>query len=409
MYEKPLINTAFQRGVKVIRITNENRFNGFSLKKNELYVKRKDRSLQSVRSVGSVRLSRKEIFMLHTPLNSPTPLTPHSRNSIPGFARILFGLFACAAFFTPAPSPAAPTPPSPSSPGATEILKWKDGKQAALVLMFDDNIDSHQRNAVPALEQRHLKGVFYINPEKSGFMAKPFWQKELPALGHEYGVHTMTHKVTDEVDAAWEIGECAPLLRKIHPASPTSPLLSYGRPGGTGAFMVSDQVEADLLKKNQLIHRGPFLMYLNQDVPTLDKWLDGVIKKGDDAKILFHGVGGDYLSVKMEVFNPFLDHIVARQDRLWVAGHMPIHKYATERQTAKVAATSSTPQKIVLTLTTQADPALYDQPLTLRTRVPADWTNCRVTQGKTQQTITPVQGVAQFEARPGAQPITLEK
>lgn len=312
-------------------------------------------------------------------------------------------LIACAV--TAAPAVAAPA----AAPGATEILKWKDGKQAALVLMFDDNINSQQRNAVPALEQRRLKGVFYINPDKTNFMKSPFWQKELPALGHEYAVHTMTHKVTDDAHAVWEIGECARILRQVHPASPASPLLSYGRPGGTGAFMVSDKVEAELLKKNQLINRGPFFIYLGQPVDALDTWMDSVIKKGDVGKILFHGVGGDYLSVKMEVFNPFLDHVVARQDRLWVRGDMPIHKYATERATAKATVSSATDQRIELSLASQADPALYDQPLTLQTRVPAGWTRCRVTQGEHQISCTPSQGMVRYEAIPGAQVIRLEK
>jgi hypothetical protein len=294
---------------------------------------------------------------------------------------------------------------------AVEVLHWKDGRAAALMLMFDDNLDSQRRNAVPELEKRRMQATFYFNPGKNGFAKNQFWQVELPKLGHEYAAHTMTHKVAEESKADAEISESAAILRKLHPPTATSPLMSFARPGGKGAFEVSRPVEAELLKKHQLISRdsGGLLMYVGEPPDALEKWLDGLIKKMGDGKICFHGVGGDYISVKMEVFTAFLDAIEKRREQFWVAGHIRVHKYATEFASAKVTVTESGERKLTLRLTSDADPALYDESLTLRARIPADWKSCAVTQAGTKTTIVVQNGTAQFDATPGANLITLEK
>ena len=183
-----------------------------------------------------------------------------------------------------------------ADPAAVEVLHWKDGRAAALMLMFDDNLESQRRNAVPELEKRRIQATFYLNPGKNGFAKNLFWQVELPKLGHEYAAHTMTHKVAEESKADAEISESATILRKLHPPTATSPLMSFARPGGKGAFEVSRAVEAELLKKHQLISRdsGGLLMYVGEPPDKLEQWLDTIIKKKGEGKICFHGVGGDY-------------------------------------------------------------------------------------------------------------------
>ena len=298
-----------------------------------------------------------------------------------------------------------------ADPAAVEVLHWKDGRAAALMLMFDDNLESQRRNAVPELEKRRIQATFYLNPGKNGFAKNLFWQVELPKLGHEYAAHTMTHKVAEESKADAEISESATILRKLHPPTATSPLMSFARPGGKGAFEVSRAVEAELLKKHQLISRdsGGLLMYVGEPPDKLEQWLDTIIKKKGEGKICFHGVGGDYISVKMDVFTAFLDAIEKRREQFWVAGHIRVHKYATEFASAKASVTKSDGKQITFQLTSEADAALYEEPLTLRARVPADWKNCAVTQAGHKMVVAVQNGIAQFDALPGANPIILDQ
>lgn len=47
--------------------------------------------------------------------------------------------------------------------GATEILKWKDGKRAAVSLTYDDGSANQFRVAIPLMEERGFPGTFFIN------------------------------------------------------------------------------------------------------------------------------------------------------------------------------------------------------------------------------------------------------
>lgn len=46
---------------------------------------------------------------------------------------------------------------------STEILKWKDGKRAAISLTYDDGTLNQFRVALPIMEELDMRGTFYIN------------------------------------------------------------------------------------------------------------------------------------------------------------------------------------------------------------------------------------------------------
>ena len=135
-----------------------------------------------------------------------------------------------------------------------------------------------------------------------------------------------------------------------------------------------------------------------------DKALEG----GGVEQILFHGVGGDWLSLPMPEFLALLDGLDARKDRLWVTDPISAHQYETERAGAEAKALETGGARIRLSLACKADPALYDHPLTLITRVPAGWKQCQVTLGKTKATVAAVQGEIRYDARPGADEIVIQ-
>jgi beta-galactosidase len=61
-----------------------------------------------------------------------------------------------------------------------------------------------------------------------------------------------------------------------------------------------------------------------------------------------------------------------------------------------------------LALTSKMDPTLYDEPLTLKTAVPADWKNCLVTQGVTKATVAAADGALVYTAVPGGAEIVIQ-
>lgn len=300
------------------------------------------------------------------------------------------------------------------APGTTRIAQWKGDRQAAFLLMFDDSAPSHVKNVIPQLTQRGLTGTFYVNPGKGEWKAfKDKWEKEFPKLGIEYANHTSTHKgAKDVADAEQEILDCNRAILAAVPGKEPR-LISFGVPGvKPGAWNVTDQQLSELLARHNLVLRPPFGGHGGAiHVKTADEMMrlvDKAIAAGSVEYIIYHGVGGDWISVQLAEFTAFLDKLAAKQDQVWVTGHIAAHKYQTQRGTAAVKVVESGAQKIRLDLSCAADPKLYDEPLTLVTRLPAGWAQCQVAQGSAKPVTVEVKaGQAMYDAVPGAGEIAL--
>lgn len=300
-------------------------------------------------------------------------------------------------------------------PGTTRIARWQDDKACAFILMFDDSIPSHVQNVVPELTKRGFTGTFYINPSAGHFGAnREAWEKDIPAAGFELGNHTMTHQggPTPEAIAA-EIRGCNEAIHTITPDLPWPRLVSWGQPGGIKPekWPATREEVAGMLQENHLVTRPDFggrgAMIAFKTGPAMLAHVDRAIAKGSLECIIFHGVGGEWISTPLPVFIELLDGMVARQDKLWVTQHIRAHQYAVERDAAAVTVVAQSPTEIRLSLACTADPAFYSQPLTLVTAVPTGWATCRVAQGDRQTEVQMTDGVIRYDAVPGDEPIVI--
>lgn len=307
--------------------------------------------------------------------------------------------------------------------GSTRVATWKDDRTAVFLLMFDDGYASHFQVVIPELQKRDMIATFYINPGKAEYkqMAGQ-WNEKIPPTGMVYGDHTMTHGgVKDLENADWEIGECARIIRTLQPGKENR-LVSYGQPGvGPGKWNITGAQLKEVLARHNLVSRPTFdghgavyhLKTLEQMVELADK---AIQTKGVEY-LVTHGVQRitpdwgwqDMWPLRQDVFFPLLDALKERRDRgdLWITDHISAHQYETERKTAGVKVLKVIAAGIQLELKSQADPALYDLPLTLVTQVPPTWTRCNISQGARQSTATAVNGVVKFDAVPNAEPIIL--
>ena len=306
--------------------------------------------------------------------------------------------------------------------GATRIAKWKGDRAAAFLLMFDDSWPSHFQVAAPALAERGMTGTFYINPGKGEYRAfSNQWEQAVWRQGMVYGNHTYAHaSVTNAAQAEAVIAACnAEILRMVPGRTPR--LISYGQPG-VKEWRVKPEEMKPILARHNLIDRPPFnghgAVYHWQTAPQMLAVADRAIMSQGLEYLIFHGVERttpnwsyqDFWALKQGVFFPLLDALKERRDqgKLWITDHITAHKYETERASAKVIAQSLTPREIRLTLTCDVDPALYDEPLTLVTRVPDSWKTCVMQQSGTNATLTVSQGAVRYDALPNGQPVTLK-
>jgi peptidoglycan/xylan/chitin deacetylase (PgdA/CDA1 family) len=145
------------------------------------------------------------------------------------------------------------------------------------------------------------------------------------------------------------------------------------------------------------------------------QWIDTAASRDNIWLVLvFHGVEGiGWEALPASELEEYFDAISARRERLWIATFQEVGKYVRERTHARVQATA-TPDRIVVTLTHDLDPA-YDVPLSLETDVPSSWSSARIQQAESV-TIVPVSRArAQpssarvlYLGRPNGPPIVLE-
>jgi peptidoglycan/xylan/chitin deacetylase (PgdA/CDA1 family) len=73
---------------------------------------------------------------------------------------------------------------------AVSATKWPDGARAAVVLTYDDALDSQLDKAVPVLDAAGLKATFFLVGVKLADV--PRW-RAVAAKGHELANHTIFH------------------------------------------------------------------------------------------------------------------------------------------------------------------------------------------------------------------------
>ena len=302
--------------------------------------------------------------------------------------------------------------PSATSGAGTQVLKWKDGKKAVIMLGFDDSAPSQLKNVVPELEKRKIVGTFYLVTGNSLYGSlKRRWEDAAKSPYVVVANHTFTHKGVKNADELEpELAKCNEVLYQMHPERKAPYLLGFGKPGGV-PWQVTPEEQSAGLTKHHLINRPPFAgppINYKSAAETVAV-VDAAIKKGDMAQLVFHGVGEDWLVTPVDWFTALLDKLESSKDEVWVTDVVSWHQYLTERSTAEIKSLSSDKDSISLELTCKADPTLYSLPLTLSTKVPADWKNCVVTQGANSATVPVQGGVVQYEAVPGSGVITLKR
>ena len=76
-----------------------------------------------------------------------------------------------------------------------------------------------------------------------------------------------------------------------------------------------------------------------------------------------------------------LANLAKYKDRIWFGTFPAVAKYGQERDTATLKTVSSGAKRVVLSLADRMDDALFDEPLTLKVRLPDAWKTVRAAQG----------------------------
>jgi peptidoglycan/xylan/chitin deacetylase (PgdA/CDA1 family) len=225
----------------------------------------------------------------------------------------------------------------------TASFAWPGGARAAVSLTYDDAVGTQRGNAARQLGERGLTGTFFLTGTSPDLAARRReWQNMLGA-GHELGSHTMHHPcdgshawvprgyTTQDYDLPRMEAELDETL-KLLVGLGASPPFTFAYPCGETRVGKEPQSYVRLVAQRFLAARStePRIADPVKDNLELVPAHDGartpaeLIALVDQAEatggwlvLLFHGVGGDHLAVRLDAHAALLDHLSRRRGTIW--------------------------------------------------------------------------------------------
>lgn len=236
-----------------------------------------------------------------------------------------------------------------------------NGKKCAVVLTYDDGLNVHLNNAIPALDSAGVRGTFYISDYFNGLTAQiPKWRASA-AKGHELANHSIWHpceggragrefvkvdydlrnytvkRMTDEVRAmnnilnaidgktkrtfAYPCGDT-----KIHDTSYINPLRNN--------FVAARGVKSEMLPINKIdLYNIGCYMIAEQTGQQLIDLVKKAMQSNTLLVFLFHGVGGEHsLNVSLDAHRQLLQFLKQNQKDIWIAPMIEVADYIKNYQ-----------------------------------------------------------------------------
>lgn len=243
---------------------------------------------------------------------------------------------------------------------STSEKLWQ-GKQAAVVLTYDDALNVHLDNVVPELEAHGLKGTFYLSAFFDGSKNRIEDWKKAASLGHELGNHTLYHPCDASLPGrTWVSPDndlhnytTAQILKEIRMTNVFLESLDGQKERtfaytcgdtatGEGSFM--EKIRDDFIASRGV--RGALNQIGNINLLNVDSYgINGqsgaeLIQLVKDAQaenalitFLFHGVGGEHnLNVTLEAHQELLDYLEENKDQVWTTTMIEVAKHVKTHQ-----------------------------------------------------------------------------
>jgi len=234
-------------------------------------------------------------------------------------------------------------------------VEWPQHKHAVIVLTYDDALLSQLDVAVPQLEQAGFKATFFLTADLN-YNTIPRW-RALSQQGFELGNHTIFHPcLTSEDNAVSSASYTAyGMIREIdymndflfavdgkmrrpfaYPCAETLAggkdyvdtlrkygLSSYARVGGDTSAVIIDFKKLDKLRVPSYGLNG------GETGEELIAFVKKVQQKGGMGVIMFHGIGGDYITISAEAHQQLLNYLKQNEAEIWITTFQQAMDYVT--------------------------------------------------------------------------------
>jgi hypothetical protein len=316
------------------------------------------------------------------------------------------------------------------------VTYFQGNKTGAVSLTLDDGYQSQVTTGLAQLNARHLKGTFFVitgNDWINSHVPWATWQA-VAAQGHEIGSHTVDHLDLTTLSSTNLTYELSVAQSTINQEIPSQSCISFAYPdGSTNATVQAATATYYVNARTTWSNEGGVLNHYTAGSDMYGTWqpinfydigsqgidvsgatiqptnlatiLDVAVSRNAWASFHFHEIQNGTM------MGQFLDLVLTKN--VWVDTFGNISRYMKERlnSTIQVVQDNSAGITLHLLLNASLPTATYNVPLTLRSTVPASWTQVKFQQGNSTQTLTPAtegtDRVVYYNAVPGSSNITL--
>lgn len=238
-----------------------------------------------------------------------------------------------------------------------EEFHWPENARAAVVMGYDDALASQLDIAAPQLEAAGFRGTFYLTLASPIVYERMDEWRALAARGHELGNHTIYHPCTGGTpDRDWvaphndlrtrsvaqmvdEVNVANSFLHAIDGRRERTLTIPCGEPLAGGedyVASVADQfvavrrfVPSAIAQSKEAIDPKAVGVYPPVDVNAerIIDFIEAAAERGTVANLLFHGIGGEYLSVSAEVHQEVVNYLLENQEDYWVDTMINVYSY----------------------------------------------------------------------------------
>ncbi|WP_010664770.1 polysaccharide deacetylase family protein [Marinilabilia salmonicolor] len=224
---------------------------------------------------------------------------------------------------------------------------WNNHK-AAVVLTYDDALNVHLDNVVPALDAAGMKGTFYVPGNALPLVERMDEWRTIAQNGHELGNHTLFHPCDgslpgrDWIQPDQDLSKYSfsRMTEEIRVGNAFLKAID-GKDQRTFAYTCGDKIVQDssFVKAIsgwftaardvvfRIEHQGELnpmevgsFVAMNQTGDELIAQVERVRKEGGLLVFLFHGVGGEHnMNVSREAHNQLVEYLQTHEDEIWVA------------------------------------------------------------------------------------------
>lgn len=272
-----------------------------------------------------------------------------------------------------------------------QISPIYDFKKSIVSLTFDDGYLSQFKTALPLLKSRNLPATFYVITGNIDSTIKNLILENV-STDYEIGSHSVTHpdlsKISD-ADVYKELFDSKTYLKKYFGIN-SGLTMSY--PYGvytpsilqiTKSMYLAARTTDPGYNSFYLLNRYALKAYGFDDktgITRANSRIDYAIKNHLWLVEMIHAIdNGTYLSLDSVTLSEHLDYIVNSIDNIWCSNVGNVIKYFDESEKAKVECDLCNDTIYKIRLNDLLNDSIYNQPLSLRIKVPGNWDSISIT------------------------------